>query len=156
MSPHRPCQPSFPSASSTQQPFMVAFVQASTTTCYETQLFQVLPEQRGQRVSSPTSQFLQSSKTQFRVLIFISKLEILQRRLKAAWSLPTAIPLFQCRLACSMDISARTIGDFFFQEGRHCVGLCFGGFPVAHAFCELVRQVGVLFERPLHATGQFG
>ena len=42
--------------------------------------------------------------------------------------------------------------DLFIQEQR----LRFGGFPVANTFGELVRQVGLLFGRPLHAAGQFG
>ena len=62
----------------------------------------------------------------------------------ARWNsfLPVLSSLFYGHL-CADD---PPIGDFFIQERRHCVGLCFGGFR------EFVRQVGVLFGRPLQAT----
>ena len=47
---------------------------------------EVLPEWHGQRVPISTPQFLQSQRTQFKVLTATSKFEILLRRLKGAWN----------------------------------------------------------------------
>ena len=71
----------------------------------------------------------------------------------ATLSLPTAMPLCQCRLACLMDI--RPLEISLSKRADAVSGSASAAFQLP-AFSEFVRQVCVLFERPQHATGQFG
>ena len=73
-------------------------------------------------------------------------------------SLPIATPLCQCCLACSMDISVRTTHPLEISFSKRADTVA-GSASAAFQFpmrSELVRQVCVLFGRPLHATWQLG
>ena len=69
-------------------------------------------------------------------------------------SFPTATPLGQCRLACSMDMLVRNTRPFAISFSVYEIPVRFSGFPVADALGEFTRQVCLGVWRPLHAAWQ--